>query len=74
MLPRLKPQEPGKRLCLRCGSSFHSKSAGNRICRKCTQINATIRISEAQLALERGAKRLNGHRLDLPNSYETEFC
>jgi len=53
---------------------FRSKSAGNRICKKCSQINAAMKVSEAQLARERGAKRLNGCLLEKPDSYEMNFA
>jgi hypothetical protein len=52
---------------------FHSKNAGNRICKKCARVNAAIRISEEQLACERGAKRLNGLSISECGTYEMDF-
>ena len=70
----LQPTEAGYRRCLKCNESFHSKGAGNRICKDCRRINAALGpISEAQLAAQRGAKRMNGIPLEDPNSYESSF-
>jgi len=52
---------------------FRSKSAANRICKKCSQINASLRVSEEQLARQRGAKRLNGNLLEALDTYEFDF-
>ncbi len=49
-----------KRTCLKCGKLFDSTGPGNRICKRCAQINARIRISEEALQKQRGAKRHNG--------------
>ena len=71
MSKRPLPNEPGQRTCLKCGKSFKSRNAGNRICPDCAKVNAGLKISEEQLARERGAKRLNGFLLDPPGSYES---
>jgi hypothetical protein len=52
---------------------FRSKSAANRICKKCSQINASLKVSEAQLARERGAKRMNGNLIEEQDTYEMNF-
>ncbi len=49
-----------RRTCLKCGKSFDSVGPGNRICKRCAQINARIPITEEQLQKQRGAKRRNG--------------
>jgi len=49
-----------QRTCLRCGKSFDSTGPGNRICKRCAQINARIPITEEQLQKQRGVKRRNG--------------
>jgi tRNA(Ile2) C34 agmatinyltransferase TiaS len=49
-----------QRDCLKCGKSFESAGPGNRICKRCAQINARIPITEAQLQKQRGVKRRNG--------------
>ncbi|MFN7333785.1 MAG: hypothetical protein ACK5TC_01880, partial [bacterium] len=64
------PHEPGNRTCLKCNGIFRSRSAANRICKKCSQVNASLKVSEAQLARERGEKRLNGNLIEEPNTYE----
>jgi hypothetical protein len=68
-----KPNEPGQRQCLKCSQMFQSRGAGNRICKKCSAVNAALHVSEAEIARERGAKRMNGLPLDPPNSYESSF-
>lgn len=73
MSTRPQPHESGKRQCLKCSEMFHSKNAGNRICKKCARVNAAIRISEEQLACERGAKRLNGLSISECGTYEMDF-
>lgn len=73
MSTRLLPHEAGDRTCLKCSTVFRSKSAANRICKKCSQINASLRVSEEQLARERGAKRLNGNLLEALDTYEMDF-
>jgi hypothetical protein len=70
MLTRLLPHEPGDRKCLKCNKTFRSKNAANRICKKCSKVNASLKVSEAQLARERGEKRLNGNLIEEPNTYE----
>jgi hypothetical protein len=73
MSTRPLPHEPGDRKCLKCNETFRSKSAANRICKKCSQINASLKVSEAQLARERGAKRLNGNLIKEQDTYEMNF-
>ena len=73
MSTRLLPHEPGDRKCLKCNETFRSKSAANRICKKCSQINASLKLSEAQIARERGAKRLNGNLIEEQDTYEMNF-
>jgi hypothetical protein len=51
----------------------HPKSAANRICKKCSQINASLKVSEAQLARQRGSKRLNGNLIEEQDTYEVIF-
>jgi hypothetical protein len=69
----LLPTEAGPRRCLKCNEEFPSTGAGNRICKKCARINASIKVSEEQLARERGAKRLNGNLIEEQDSYEVNF-
>ncbi len=70
----LRPYQAGYRICLKCNKTFLSKGAGNRICKGCRKINASLGpISESQIAMQRGAKRLNGIPIDIPNSYESSF-
>ena len=52
--------EAKKRTCLKCGKQFDSAHAGNRICKRCAQINARIRITEEELQKQRGRKWHNG--------------
>ena len=67
----LRPNDIGYRRCLKCNLQFLSKGAGNRICKKCSRINAALGpISEAQLAAQRGVKRMNGKPIEDPASYE----
>jgi hypothetical protein len=73
MSSRPAPHEPGERKCLKCNESFKSQHAGNRICKKCARINASLNLREAQIALERGAKRLNGNLLDRNDAYLMNF-
>ncbi len=73
MTTRLLPNEPGDRMCLKCNRLFPSRSAANRICRKCSQVNASIRISNAFIARERGEKRLNGNLLETHDAYVMTF-
>ena len=40
-----------KRLCLKCGKKFFSKSPHNRICVKCVSINDSIRADTYSLSL-----------------------
>lgn len=49
-----------QRTCLKCGKSFESTGPGNRICRRCQQVNDRLPITEEQLQKQRGAKRHNG--------------
>jgi hypothetical protein len=69
MTKRPLPSEPGKRTCLKCGKTFDSRDAGNRICENCSSVNAGLNVSEEQLARQRGTKRLNGFDLNPPYSY-----
>jgi hypothetical protein len=73
MSKRPLPHEPGDRACLKCNETFRSKSAANRICKKCSRINASLNVSEAQLARERGVKRLNGLLIEEQEIYEMRF-
>jgi hypothetical protein len=73
MTQRLRPDQSGKRRCLKCNALFPSTGAGNRICRTCSKSNAKLRVSEAQLAHERGAKRLNGESLRILDAYESSL-
>lgn len=59
-----------QRDCLKCGKLFDSTWAGNRICKRCTQINARISITEEQLQKQRGVKRRNGDAINDPLSNE----
>jgi len=52
--------EAKKRTCLKCGNLFDSAHAGNRICKRCAQINSRIPITEEELQKQRGVKRRNG--------------
>ncbi len=51
------------RTCLKCGRLFPSSGPGHRICPPCSQENARLRLSEAELQRQRGAKRHNGELL-----------
>ncbi|AMV35289.1 hypothetical protein VN12_24400 [Pirellula sp. SH-Sr6A] len=73
MLSRILPHESGDRKCLKCNEVFRSRNAANRICKKCSQINSSLRLSEAQMALERGGKRINGILIDERGSYQMNF-
>ena len=65
MSTRPLPHEPGDRKCLKCNEMFRSKSAANRICKKCSQVNASLKLSEAQIARERGAKQMAAQHIEL---------
>lgn len=70
----LKPTDIANRRCLKCNKEFLSQGAGNRICKECRQINARLGpITEAQLALQRGAKRLNGLPIESHSCNESSF-
>ena len=57
----VNPSPEAERTCLKCGKKFRSTGPGNRICKKCTRINAGFgSIPEALLAKQRGSKRHNG--------------
>jgi hypothetical protein len=73
MSQRLLPHESGKRQCLKCNKMFDSSGAANRICSKCSRVNASLRVSEAQLARQRGAKYLNGNLIEERDTYEMNF-
>lgn len=71
----LRPHEAGLRRCLKCNQEFHSRGAGNRICNDCRRLNANLGpISEAQMAAQRGVKRMNGIPIEEPNSYQSNFA
>jgi phage FluMu protein Com len=52
--------EAKQRTCLKCGKLFDSAGPGNRICKRCAQVNARIPITEEELRRQRGVKRHNG--------------
>jgi len=53
--------ERRKRTCLKCNRLFDSAGPGNRICRRCQQVNDRLpRFTEQQLQKQRGVKRHNG--------------
>jgi hypothetical protein len=54
------------RTCLKCSQLFPSRGPGHRFCPPCSQKNAQLRLREAELQRQRGAKRHNGELL-LPN-------
>jgi phage FluMu protein Com len=53
-----------RRTCLKCNKLFDSAGPGNRICKRCAQINARIYITEEMLQSQRGLKRHNGEIID----------
>lgn len=57
-----------QRSCLKCGHLFDSAGPGNRICKRCAQINSRIPITEEQLQKQRGVKRRNGDVINDPLS------
>ena len=60
------------RTCLKCGQAFLSNGPQNRICPKCTRINAKLgTISEGALQLQRGQKYHNGWPIVDPSSQES---
>jgi hypothetical protein len=66
---RSTDMEPKKRTCLKCNRPFDSEGPGNRICRRCRQINDRMpRLTEAQMQMQRGAKRHNGELMDPPGT------
>jgi len=58
--------ETKQRTCLKCRKLFDSAGPGNRICKRCAQINARVRITEEQLRRQRGVKRHNGEIISDP--------
>ena len=62
--------EAKQRSCLKCGQMFDSAGPGNRICKRCAQINSHIPITEEQLQKQRGVKRHNGDVMNDPLSDE----
>jgi hypothetical protein len=62
--------ETKQRSCLKCGKPFDSAGPGNRICKRCAQINSRIPITDEQLQKQRGAKRRNGDVINDPMSDE----
>jgi hypothetical protein len=53
-----------QRTCLKCNKLFDSTGPGNRICRRCQQVNDRLPITEEQLQKQRGAKRRNGEPMN----------
>jgi len=65
MEEQVNPNRAAKRVCLKCNETFDSRWAGNRICKKCSRINAGLGpIPETILAKQRGSKRRNGLIID----------
>jgi hypothetical protein len=62
--------ETKQRTCLKCRKLFDSAGPGNRICKRCAQINARVRITEEQLRRQRGVKRHNGEIIGDPACQE----
>lgn len=56
--------EKKKRTCLKCNKLFDSKGPGNRICKRCSEINASLYLTEQQIQKQRGAKRHNGELME----------
>lgn len=57
--------EVKERTCLKCNRPFKSWGPGNRICKRCNQLNARLpRYTEEQLQKQRGAKRHNGEVME----------
>jgi hypothetical protein len=74
MSTRPLPHESGDRKCLKCSEIFHSRNAGNRICKQCRKINASLGpVSEALLAVQRGVKRKNGIPIEDFSSCESSL-
>lgn len=69
---RTSERKAKQRTCLKCGKLFDSAGPGNRICKRCTQINARIPITEEQLKKQRGVKRHNGWILEEPPRDESD--
>ena len=63
---RSLPTQAGPRTCLKCGNPFDSTGPGHRICQRCGQINARLRVTEEELRTQRGRKRHNGEVVDAP--------
>ena len=54
-----------KRMCLKCDRLVDSSGPGNRICRRCQQVNAKLpRFTEEQMQKQRGVKRHNGEIIE----------
>lgn len=54
-----------QRTCLKCNRLFDSTGPGNRICRRCQQVNAKLpRFTEEQMQKQRGVKRHNGEIIE----------
>jgi len=49
-----------RRTCLKCGESFVSGGAANRICAECRRLNDRWPLPELLLQLQRGVMRRNG--------------
>lgn len=57
--------EAKERTCLKCNRPFKSSGPGNRICKRCNQLNARLpRYTEEQLQKQRGVKRHNGEVME----------
>ena len=57
--------EKKQRTCLKCSRPFNSTGPGNRICKRCQQLNARLPpFTEAQMQKQRGAKRHNGEIME----------
>lgn len=69
-IARSLDMEMKKRTCLKCNRLFDSEGPGNRICKRCRQLNARLPpFTEAQMQQQRGVKRHNGELMD---SFEDE--
>lgn len=62
----VRSSQAKQRTCLKCGRSFDSAHAGNRICKRCAPINARLFLTEEQLQKQRGVKRHRGKVISDP--------
>ena len=54
-----------KRTCLKCNKLFDSTGPGNRICKRCRQINDRLPpYTEQMIQKQRGAKWHNGELME----------